>query len=81
MLNRNENTVFNNSEIKLSITEFFGNSIQMFYLERKNESMFMYSSKIRSLDGVKIAAKKLRKSLLSFDFELNDKFCDAAELK
>ena len=62
----------------------------MCYSERKNESMFMCSSKIdiqdvidklRSLDGIKIAAQKLRKSLLSFDFELNDKFCDAGELK
>ena len=90
MLNQNEKVVFNNSDIKLFITEFFGGSIQMCYSERKNESMFMYSSKIdiqdvidklRSLDGVKIAAQKLRKSLLSFDFELSDKFCDAGYLK
>ena len=90
MLNQNEKVVFNNSEIKLFITEFFGDSVQMCYSERKNESMFMYSSKIdiqdaigklRSLDGIKIAAQKLRKSLLSFGFELSDKFCDAGELK
>ena len=52
--------------------------------------MFKYSSKIdiqdvidklRSLDGIKIAAEKLRKLLLSFDFEMSDKFCDAGELK
>ena len=62
----------------------------MCYSKRKNESIFMYSSKIdiqdvidklRSLDGINIAAQKLRKSLLSFDFELSDKFCDAGELK
>ena len=90
ILKQNEKVVFNNSEIKLFITEFFGDSIQMFYSERKNESMFMYSSKIaiqdviyklRSLDEIKIAAEKLRKSLLSFDFELSDKFCDVGELK
>ena len=62
----------------------------MCYSEQKNESMFMYSSKIdiqdvigklRSLDGIKIATQKLRKPLLSFDYELSDKFCDAGELK
>ena len=90
MLNQNEEVVFNNSEIKLFITKFFGDSIQMCYSEQKNEPMFMYSSKIdiqdvidklRSLDGIKIAAQKLTKSLLSFDFELSDIFCDAGELK
>ena len=62
----------------------------MCYSEQKNESMFMYSSKIdiqdvigklRSLDGIKIATQKLRKPLLSFDYELSDKFCYAGELK
>ena len=62
----------------------------MCYSEQKNEPMFMYSLKIdiqdvidklRSLDGIKIAAQKLRKSLLSFDFELSDKFFDTGELK
>ena len=33
MLNPNQKEVFNNSEIKLFITEFFGDSIQMFYSE------------------------------------------------
>ena len=28
-----------------------------------------------------LAVQKLRKSLLSFEFEINDKFCDAGELK
>ena len=90
MLNQNDELVFNNFEIKLFITELFGGSIQMCYSERKSKSMFMYSSKIdirdvidklRSLDEIKTAAQKLRKSLLSFDFELSDKFCDAGELK
>ena len=53
----------------------------MCYSERKNESMFMCSSKIKSLDGIKAAAKKLKNSLSSFDFELNHKFCDAGEPK
>lgn len=32
-------------------------------------------------DGIKATAKKLKNSLSSFDFELNDKFCDAGEPK
>lgn len=43
--------------------------------------MFMCSSKIKSLDGIKATAKKLKNSLSSFDFELSDKFCDAGEPK
>ena len=90
MLNENENLLFNNSELKSFITDSFGDNIQFCYSERQNESMFVFSSKVniqdvidklRSLDGIKLAAKTLRKSLLSFDCKLNEKFCDAEELK
>ena len=59
--------------MNLFIAEFFGDNIQMCYLEQKNKSMFMYSSKkdnrhvidkLRSLDGIKTAALNLRKFLL-----------------
>ena len=90
MLNENENVLFNNSELKSFISDSFGDNIQFCSSEQQNESMFVFSSKVniqdvidklRSLDGIKLAAKKLRKSLLSFDFKLNEKFCDAEELK
>ena len=54
----------------------------------QSESMFVFSSKVnihgvidklRSLDGIKLAAKKLRKSLLSFDFKLNEKLLDDSD--
>ena len=37
--------------------------------------------KMRSLDNIKTAAAIIRQSLLDFDFGLDDKFCDAGELK
>ena len=44
MLNQNENVLFHNSEIKLFMTEYLGNSIKLCYSEWKNESMFIFSS-------------------------------------
>ena len=35
----------------------------------------------RSFDGLKTAEEKLRKSLISFEFELYDKFCDSEEFR
>ena len=65
-------------------------NIQFCYSEQQNESTFVFSSKVniqdvvdklRSLDGIKLVAKKLRKSLLSFDFKLYETFCDAEEFE
>ena len=36
---------------------------------------------MRALDTTKAVATKLRESLLSVDFNLNNKFCDAEELR
>ena len=35
MLNQNKKKVYNNSETKLFITEFFGDSIQIYYSDQK----------------------------------------------
>ena len=37
--------------------------------------------KMRSLDNIKTTAATIRQSLLDLDFGLDDKFCDAEELK
>ena len=37
--------------------------------------------KMRSLDNIKTAAATIRQSLLDYDFGLDDKFCDAGEMK
>ena len=36
---------------------------------------------LRPLDSVKVAAKVIRSKLFNVDFGLQDKFCDAEELK
>ena len=36
---------------------------------------------MRSLDNIKTTAATIRQSLLDLDFGLDDKFCDAEELK
>ena len=68
----------------------FGENIQFCSSERKNQSFFVFSSKIsikdilnklRSLDTTKVVATKLQESLLSVDFNLNNKFCDVEELR
>ena len=37
--------------------------------------------KMRTLDNIKTAAATIRQSLLDLDFALDDKFCEAEELK
>ena len=61
-----------NKEIKLFLVESFGSSIQFCQDIVK---------KMRSLDNIKTAAATIRQSLLVLDIGLDDKFCDAEELK
>ena len=57
---------------------------------RKNQSLFLYSSSvstadiinsIRSFDTIESAAKSSRTALQQVDFKLQDRFCNAEELK
>ena len=52
----------------------------MVYSLIRNESQHLVE-KIRSIDPFKVCASIIRKELRSFDFELNDRFCDAEDLK
>ena len=79
-----------NKEIKMFISEHFSDSITFCKSERENKSLFVFSSNVgiedilnslRSLDSIKSAALDIRRALLDVDFGLNDKFCDADELK
>ena len=72
------------------LEEFFGNSIQFCESDRQNQfSMVFYSSMditdvintLRPLDGAKSAARTIREKLRNVDFGLQDKICDAEELK
>ena len=77
-------------KVKIFPEEFFGNSIQFCKSDRQNQSSMVFCSSIditdfintlQSLDSVKSAAQTIRDKLLNVDFGLQDKFCDAEELK
>ena len=87
---KNGENFLSNKEIKLFLVELFGSLIQFCPSERKNGSLMVFSSeielqaivkKMHSLDNIKTAAATIRQSLLDLDFGLDDKFCDAEELK
>ena len=90
MTNTNEEIDIKNNEIKIFLEKFFENSIQFCESDKQNQSSMVFSSSmditdvihtLRSLDGVKSSARTIRDKLLNVDFGLQDKFCDAEELK
>ena len=90
MINQDNDADLKNNEIKGFLIEEFGDSISFCDPERKNLSLFAFSSSIevkdvvnslRNLDVVKSAAVEIRKSLLEVSFALDDSFCDAHQLK
>ena len=88
--NDNPETDMKKNELKAFLEEEFQTNIQFCLSDSKNKSQFVYSSsvsvndainKVRSLDCVKNAAEHIRKVLLNVEFRLEDRFCDAQELK
>ena len=87
-INTKEDIGIKNNEVKSVLVEFLGDSIQFCELNRKNQSLMVFSSSLDisdvintllALDSVKVAAKVIRSKLLNVDFGLQDKFCDAEE--
>ena len=90
IINGKEDAVFTNSEIKSFLNDFLGAEIQFCQSPRKNESMFVFPSsitmedvmnKVRNLSNIQTAAKTMRSTFLDHHFGLEDKFCDAEELR
>ena len=90
MINTKEDIDMKNNEVKSFLVEFLEDSIQFCESDRKNQPLMVFSSSLdisdvintlRALDSVKVAAKVIRSKLLNVDFGLQDKFCDAEELK
>ena len=90
MINGKESIFITNSELKTYFTEAFGWEIQFAPSEWKNESHMVISSslsiedvikRLKSVSSTKVAAKKIREAFLAMDFNLQDKFCDAQDLK
>ena len=70
--------------------EHFQDSIQFRPSQRKNESVLVFSSKVRiqdviqklrSIDEIKLAASTIGETLLKETFDIHDKFCNVIELK
>ena len=87
---KNGEHFLSNKEIKLFLSRIVWFFDSVFPSERKNKSLMVFSSeielqdivkKMRSLDNIKTAAATIRQSLSNLDFGLDDKFCDAEELK
>ena len=86
MINTNKDTGIKNNVVKVFIEKFFGNSIQFCESYIQKQSSMVFSSPLditdvintlRSLDGVKSAARNIR----NVHFGLKEKFFDARELK
>ena len=90
MINQNGNADLKNNEIKGFLIKEFGDSISFCDPERKNQSLFAFSSSIevqdvinslQNIDVAKTAAIEITKSLLDVNFGLENSFCDAHQLK
>ena len=77
-------------DMKQMMSDEFSDSITFIPNPRINESDIVFSSditkaelavKINNLDVMKKSGEQLRQSLLDVDFGLDDKFCDADDLK
>ena len=90
MINDNSDCFITNKEVKLYLAGYFGDKVQYCPSNHKNEPLLVFSSsvsihdvvkKIRSIDIMKEAGKSIRNVLKDIEFSLQDKFCDAEELK
>lgn len=79
-----------NREVIVLLTNHFGDQICYSQPKQLNKSRLFFSRSvtaesmvetIRSTDPIKQCAELIRQSLLDTDFELNDRFCDASDLK
>ena len=81
----------NNREVKVLLEKHFGNRISFSYPQNANKSVMCFTSDtcsaetlaetIRNAEPVKECAKILRDCLLEYDFGLEDRFCDASDLR
>ena len=83
--------ILSNRDIKLFLLNQFGDDIDFAYSDNQRKSMMVFSvrnvnsqdlaEKIRSIDPLKVFASRIREELSAFDFQLNDRFGDAEDLR
>ena len=82
---------FRNRDVKIFLLRKFGRSIDFTYPDNVHKSLMVYNvlcvrtgvlaERIQSIDPVQVCASVLRESLESHDFDLDDRFGDAQDLK
>lgn len=79
-----------NQEVKVLLSHHFGEKIRFSTPKQVNKSLLFFSADvtqeslaetIRCTDPVRECAEVLRQSLMSVNFDLTDRFCDANDLK
>ena len=83
--------ILSNRDIKLFLLNQFGDDIDFAYSDNQRKSMMVFSvrnvnsqdlaEKICSIDPLKVFASRIREELSAFDFQLNDRFGDAEDLR
>lgn len=78
-----------NNEVKIFLSEYFGDEIKFRSSKQKNQLAFVFSaslemkdviSNLRSFDATKTVVAELRKSIRTVDFRFKGKFCDAERI-
>eukprot|EP00918_Siedleckia_nematoides_P108296 GHVU01236350.1.p1 GENE.GHVU01236350.1~~GHVU01236350.1.p1 ORF type:complete len:407 (-),score=39.87 GHVU01236350.1:38-1258(-) len=84
----NENCNFRNRDVKIFLLNHFGGQIDFTDPGAGKKSLMAFSvpsstlaGKLRSVDPVQACASIVRKALEDYDFDLDDRFCDAEDLK
>ena len=82
---------FRNRDVKVFLLRHFGSNIDFTYPDEVCKCLMVYSvscnrpdvlaERIRSTDPIEVCASMLRQSLGSHDFDLDDRFGDAQDLK
>ena len=80
-----------NWEVKVFLGKNFGNKIKFLYSHKVTKSLLSFSSDvcsaqnlaetIRNTDFIAKYARELQNCFLGYDFGLEDRFCDASELR
>ncbi len=86
-----EDVTFKTRDIKLHLQNYFGDKLEIVVPQAQNQSEMVYlntvvsakdmASKIRLMDPVKQCAELIRKELKAANFGLDDRFCDAQDLR
>lgn len=86
-------TVFNNKSVKSLLSNEMGetirfserrnvkNSLMVFSVDKEETSSSVLSDRIRAFDPIEACAIEFKKCLHTYDFDLNDRFCDANDLE